>query len=602
MVDTTTPNLGLTKPEVGASDDVWGNKLNGNFDLLDTAVTAKVAKSGGAMTGLLTLSGGPAVDLGAATKKYVDDKVASVGGGVTQAYVDTGDAMRVLKSGDTMIGQLKLSYATPVIILDDTGTVGSFIQGTRSGAANWNLALGTQANGDLVVNRFNPPNTYVDNPFVINRTTGQTLLLSASIAGVLGVTGNLAVGGEISHNGILRNPNGYFWMNGTEYIIEGGPLRINQGTLKFGTNANNIIFTDGNNLFYRSAGHYFQNVAGTVNEAVLDVAGNLTIGGGFTGGGAVIAHDYVMTGSANVVGNMRYYFGNSATKYLDWNGTQFTFVGGLVSTNGSRIDGGDIHASGYLFADNGNLYLSGTPGFIRGGNYTNLYDGVDPKLIIGNAADPFTTYKNNTHQFQHSNGTPLLQFTYPEILFWPYEQVKLGAGFMGHAGISASTYQYVNNLNYDGAGMQLWVDTSNLGYISVTCDYRAKQDVKGLPSTWKQVLDLRPISYTQKDFTPPGSMAQMAVRSRRFEEEGVDSKDIPEFQHVVKEDGVQRWGFVAHELQETLLPSAASGEKDDPFAVQSPNALAVLAAVTRALQEAMLRIEVLESKLAGRAK
>jgi len=35
MADTITPNMGLTKPEIGASANSWGNKLNENFNILD---------------------------------------------------------------------------------------------------------------------------------------------------------------------------------------------------------------------------------------------------------------------------------------------------------------------------------------------------------------------------------------------------------------------------------------------------------------------------------------------------------------------------------------------------------------------------------------
>jgi len=153
------------------------------------------------------------------------------------------------------------------------------------------------------------------------------------------------------------------------------------------------------------------------------------------------------------------------------------------------------------------------------------------------------------------------------------------------------------NINWTSVA-SLWIDNTNAGTISLVSDYRIKKDVADLPGTWETVKALRPIKYTQAQYTPQHEIKRKLEEAKKAREDNLDvpiAKPGAEFEPMFAADDIERWGFIAHELQETLIPSAASGVKDQPDAVQSPNPWTMLAALTKALQEAMTRIEALEA-------
>jgi hypothetical protein len=191
----------------------------------------------------------------------------------------------------------------------------------------------------------------------------------------------------------------------------------------------------------------------------------------------------------------------------------------------------------------------------------------------GAAAGNFFWQTNNSVGFNNVLSSPQSSaFLDSSGNFNTSSNILAGTGYVGRQGPGGTTGQ-LNNFYWTGTALQLWIGSVNAGLLTPTSDYRAKKDVQLLGSTWEQVRALKPISFTYKDF-------------------GFDAEPL------VVGDDIEHWGFLAHELQETLIPSAATGAKDQENLIQSPNPWTLIATLTRALQEAMERIEVLEAKLA----
>ena len=208
---------------------------------------------------------------------------------------------------------------------------------------------------------------------------------------------------------------------------------------------------------------------------------------------------------------------------------------------------------GGRFNITGNNFIN-VDGGVSLSNYSNTAITVASQSIGALSAFKFGLIQGNTFDsFKSAGGAVWLQnSTGGEVVV--YEELNI--------------FKNCTNKIVDQQGSNT---TTLVGVNSITSDYRIKKNITTqTESGIDKIKQLRPVNYQFKDNT--------------------------ELKFTDKDDGIQRAGFIAHEVAE-VIPSGVQGEKDAPYKIQSLNIDAIVSVLTKALQEAVAKIEVLETKI-----
>ena len=299
------------------------------------------------------------------------------------------------------------------------------------------------------------------------------------------------------------------------------------------------------------------SVRGDVNETLINV---LTANSGGS------APSYKETGTLwlNTTANrFEYYTGSAWHPFLETNGNGLFATGnsfiGLTATGSIEMqsDGGPVHIDFKRSAVDYDCRISQS-------NDTN-YDFV---IETGGNGSLTTTLK--------CVGTGSIEVGEAGVngtrgsSSGGYQKGAVNAkGYAARNGTTGSNSANLFNFSWSSPNVTAWIDNVSIGTAATSSDYRVKKSIAlQTESGIDKVKLLKPSTFQYKDY------------------EG-----------VFKADGITREGFIAHEIQE-VIPSGATGSKDGTE-IQSLKLDAIVSVLTKALQEAVAKIETLETKVAA---